>query len=100
RKMMDIAAARRGDENVATPQEMVRLLEAIFKEKALDKQATAEFIRQLSTKKDSYIPRYLPESVQVANKPGELEAVRNDSGIVFCSETAICDKRHDRLRPQ
>src|SRR5438034_4544734 len=83
RKMMDIAAARHGDENVATPQEMVRLLEAIFKEKALDKQSTAELIRQLSTKKDSYIPRYLPENVQVANKPGELEGVRTDSGIVF-----------------
>jgi len=100
RKMIDIAAARRGDENVATPQEMARLLEAIYKGKALSKQATAEFIKQLSTKKGSYIPRYLPESVQVANKPGELEAVRTDSGIVFCSETAICDKRHDRLRPQ
>jgi len=83
RKMMDIAAARRGDENVATPQEMVRLMEAIFKEKALDKQSTAEFIKQLSTRKDSYIPRYLPENVQVANKPGELEAVRTDSGIVY-----------------
>jgi beta-lactamase class A len=86
RKMMDIAAARRGDENVATPQEVVRLLEAIFKEKALDKQSTAEFIRQLSTKKDSYIPRYLPESVQVANKPGELEDVRTDSGIVYAQK--------------
>jgi len=83
RKMMDIAAARRGDENIATPQEMVRLLEAIFKEKALDKQATAEFIKQLSTLKQSYLPRYVPESVQVANKPGELEGVRTDSGIVF-----------------
>ncbi|PYL13529.1 MAG: hypothetical protein DMF43_04935, partial [Verrucomicrobia bacterium] len=48
RKMMDIAAARRGDENVATPQEMIRLLEAIYKEKALNKQSTAEFIKQLS----------------------------------------------------
>jgi beta-lactamase class A len=83
RKMMDIAAARRGDENVATPQEMVRLLEVVFKEKALKKQATTELIKQLSTKKDSYIPRYLPENVQIANKPGELEAVRNDSGIVY-----------------
>src|SRR5213595_3161796 len=51
RKMIDIAAARRGDENVAAPQEMVRLLEAIYKEKVLNKQATAEFIKQLSTKK-------------------------------------------------
>jgi beta-lactamase class A len=83
RKMIDIAAARRGDENVATPKEMARLLEAIFKEKVLNKESTAEFIKQLSTRKDSYIPRYLPESVQVANKPGELEAVRTDSGIVY-----------------
>jgi beta-lactamase class A len=83
RKMIDLAAARRGDENVATPQEMVRLLEAILNEKALHKQATTAFIKQLSTKKDSYIPRYLPEKVQAANKPGELEGVRNDCGIVF-----------------
>src|SRR5213595_2127103 len=85
RKMIDIAAARRGDENVATPQEMVRLLEAIFKEKAVDKESTAGLIKQLSTKKDSYIPRLLPDDVQVANKPGELEGVRNDSGIVFAA---------------
>jgi beta-lactamase class A len=83
RKMMDIAAARRGDENVATPQEMVRLLEAVHKEKVLNKQATAELLKQLSTLKESYIPRYLPVGVQVANKPGELEGVRTDSGIVF-----------------
>ncbi len=83
RKMMDIAAARRGDENVATPQEMIRILEAIYKEKALNKPATAALIKQLSTLKQSYIPRLLPDNVQVANKPGELEAVRTDSGIVF-----------------
>jgi beta-lactamase class A len=85
RKMIDIAAARRGDENVATPEEMVRLLEAIYKEKVLSKETTAALIKQLSTLKQSYIPRLLPESVQVANKPGELEAVRTDSGIVFAA---------------
>jgi len=83
RKMIDIAAARRGDENVATPEEMVRLLEAIYKKKVLSNETTAAFIKQLSTLKQSYIPRLLPENVQVANKPGELEAVRTDSGIVF-----------------
>src|SRR5437879_10472633 len=83
RKMMDVAAARRGEENVATPQEMVRLLEAIHKEKVLNKKSTAEFIKQLSTLKESYIPRCLPNGIQVANKPGNLEGVRTDSGIVF-----------------
>lgn len=85
RKMIDLAAARRGDENVATPEEMVRLLEAIYKEKILSKEASAALIKQLSTLKQSYIPRLLPENVQVANKPGELEAVRTDSGIVFAA---------------
>src|SRR5205807_3716591 len=46
RKMIDIAAARRGDENIATPREMVMLLDAIYKNKVLNKEATAEFIKQ------------------------------------------------------
>src|SRR5947208_4667090 len=83
RKMMDVAAARRGDENVATPHEMVQLLEAIYKGKILKAEATREMIKQLSTLKSSYIPRELPDGVQVANKPGEVEGVRTDSGIVF-----------------
>jgi beta-lactamase class A len=37
----------------------------------------------LSTNKDSFIPRDLPPGLKIANKPGELEAVRNDSGVVF-----------------
>ena len=83
RKMMDVAAARRGEENISTPQEMARLLEAIYKGKALNKELTAAFIKQLSTLKESYIPRELPAGVQVANKPGDLKGVRTDSGIVF-----------------
>src|SRR6266498_2682869 len=84
RKMMDIAAARRGDENVATPQEMARLLEAIYKGKALNKELTDQFIKQLRTlKKDSYLSYELPAGVELADKPGTLDGVRNDSGIVF-----------------
>lgn len=83
RKMMDIAAAQRGDENVATPSEMVQLLEAIYKGKILKADSSKQLIKQLSTLKPSYIPRELPDAVQVANKPGELEGVRTDSGIVF-----------------
>ena len=84
RKMMDIAAARRGDENVSTPQEMVRLLEMIHKGKALNKELTDELIKQLKTlKKDSFLSYELPAAVELADKPGTLDGVRNDSGIVF-----------------
>ena len=84
RKMMDIVAAKRGDENVATPQEMTRLLEMIYKGKALNKEFTDEFIKQLKTlKKDSYLSYELPADVELVDKPGSLDGVRNDSGIIF-----------------
>jgi beta-lactamase class A len=37
----------------------------------------------LSTQKSSYMPRLLPTDLMIANKPGNLDAVRNDAGIVF-----------------
>src|SRR5579864_8302764 len=82
RKMMDLQAAKEGRENISTPRAMMTLLDAIFHGKVLNKQSTADFFKVLSTNKDSWIPRDLPADLKVANKPGALEAVRNDSGIV------------------
>jgi beta-lactamase class A len=83
RKMMDLEAAKQGRENVSTPREMMTLLEAIYRGKLLNQESTADFFKVLSTNKDSWIPRDLPANLKIANKPGSLEAVRNDSGIVF-----------------
>ena len=86
RKMMDLKAASEGRENVATPREMMMLLEALYRGKVLNKQYTEDYFKLLSVHKESYIPRELPEDLRVANKPGELEGVRNDSGIVFAGK--------------
>jgi len=83
RKMMDLKAAAEGRENIATPREMMLLLEYLYRGKILNKQLTNDFFELLSVHKESYIPRELPEDLRIANKPGELEGVRNDSGIVF-----------------
>jgi beta-lactamase class A len=83
RKMMDLKAAGEGRENVSTPGEMMTLLEDLYRGKVLNKEMTADFFKILSTPKQSFIPRDLPEGLKIANKPGELEGVRNDSGIVF-----------------
>jgi beta-lactamase class A len=83
RKMMDLAAAREGRENVSSPREMMMLLGAIYRGKLLNKESAADFFKVLSTNKASWIPRDLPADLKIANKPGALEAVRNDSGIVF-----------------
>jgi beta-lactamase class A len=83
RKMMDLEAAKQGRENISTPREMMILLEALYGGKVMNKESTEDFFKILSTNKDSWIPRDLPADVKIANKPGSLEAVRNDSGIVF-----------------
>ena len=83
RKMMDLKAAAEGRENVATPHEMMLLLEDLYRGKLLGRELSEDFFKVLSIHKESYITRGLPEEVRVASKPGELEGVRNESGIVF-----------------
>lgn len=83
RKMMDLKAASEGRENVSTPREMMFLLETIYTGKLLNKPMTEDFLKMLSTHKESSLLQGLPDDAVAANKPGELEAVRNDSGIVL-----------------
>jgi len=83
RKMKDLKAAGEGRENISTPAEMMTLLDDLYRGKVLNKQMTDDFFNLLSTHKSSFIPRDLPEGLKIANKPGELEGVRNDSGVIF-----------------
>src|SRR5579863_8391069 len=103
RKMMDLEAAKQGRENISTPREMMTLLANIYGGKLLNKDWQADFFAMLSTNKDSWIPRDLPPGLKIADKPGSLEAVRNDSGVVFvegrpfviCVMTAYLENERD-----
>jgi len=83
RHMLDVKAAQEGRENTSTPRELVTMLRAIHEGRVFGKATTEEFFRMLSTQKSSYIPRHLPADLMIANKPGNLDAVRNDAGIIF-----------------
>jgi beta-lactamase class A len=83
RQMMDVTAAREGRENTATPRELVMMLSALHGGRVFTKATTDDFFRMLSLQKNSYIPRHLPADLTIANKPGNLDGVRNDAGIVF-----------------
>ena len=83
RKMMDLGAAKAGRENVSTPREMMQLLEKLYRGELLRRSSTDDFFTMLATHKDSWLPLHLPETLRIANKPGALEGVRADSGVVF-----------------
>ena len=76
RHMMDTAAARRGDENVSTPDELARLLSTM-------NENMPEAIALLKKPKENRLRKGLPEGVASADKSGELEGVRVDAGIVY-----------------
>ncbi len=103
RKMMDIKAASEGRENVSTPREMLSLLEQIYGGKVVNHELTIDLIKVLSTHKESWIARDLPEGLRVADKTGELEGVRNDCGLVLipnrpyiiCVMTTYLSKERD-----
>jgi len=83
REMMDLAAARRGDENVSTPRELARLAavvargEGLSAERAKDMLAVATVVAE-----GSPFRRGLPEGVRAISKPGSLEGVRCETAWV------------------
>jgi beta-lactamase class A len=83
RHMLDVKAAQEGRENTSTPRELLTMLQALHEGRVFNKKTTEDFFTMLSTQKSSYIPRLLPADLMIANKPGSLDAVRNDAGIVF-----------------
>jgi len=83
RRMIDMEAARRGDENVSTPAEIARLLEIIHRGDGLTKESHEGLLTILKKPKSTALRAGVPQNVPVANKPGGLEGVAVDAGIVY-----------------
>jgi beta-lactamase class A len=83
RRMIDLEAARRGDENVSTPGELVLLLQALHRGEGLSPTSRDSLLAILRKAKSSPMRSAIPARVVVANKPGGLEAVAVDAGIVY-----------------
>jgi beta-lactamase class A len=83
RRMIDINAAKQGRENVTTPRELAQLFELVYRGKALNPASTEDLMTLMTTRQPTALRRLLPEDLRIANKSGELDGVRNDSGIVF-----------------
>jgi beta-lactamase class A len=82
RRMMDAAAAARGDENVAAPRDIVRLMRVLNAGEGLSPASHAELVKILAVGSGGYLRRGVPAGVQVLSKSGELEGVRVDAATV------------------
>ena len=82
RKMMDLAAARAGRENVSTPAEMLRLAEVMYRGTGLAAARAKDMLEVAAVEKDSPFRVPLPTALRIADKPGSLEGVRCVAAVV------------------
>ena len=82
RKMQDKAAVARNDENVATPTECVAMLEHLQAGRPSPRVAE-QCLAILKKAKVSPLAQVVPNSIPLANKPGGMDRVRCDAGIVY-----------------
>jgi beta-lactamase class A len=83
RQMMDLEAARRGDENVSTPRELARLAGIVADAEGLAPERARDLLAVASVADGgSHFRRGLPEGVRAVSKPGALEGVRCEAAWV------------------
>ncbi len=83
RLMMDVAAASAGRENVSTPLDLARLMQAIYENKAADPDSCRRMLDLMKRVHQPYMGPAMPPGVELAAKPGSLDGVKCEAGIVF-----------------
>ena len=81
----------RSDGNIrslrTSPRDMVRLLEAIARDRLIDPWSSREMLAILvGQRHNGLIPEPLPKDLQIAHKTGTLHDTLNDVGIVFLAD--------------
>ncbi|MCE5284449.1 MAG: class A beta-lactamase-related serine hydrolase [Pelosinus sp.] len=86
RRMMDFAAARRGEENQTTAAEMAQIFELILNSTGLPHEYSAAMLDILKRQQvRDKLPFYLPEETVLASKTGTLPGAEHDGGILYLS---------------
>lgn len=83
RKMIDLAASGRGNENIATPFAAMELMAKLYKGEVVSRKLSDDVLTFLKLRKGSPIPKLIPSTVAIANKPGGIEGVACDWAIVY-----------------
>jgi beta-lactamase class A len=92
RRMMDIAAAERGNENTTSAADMAALLCALARADGIPPRACRRVLAAMAQSHHTdIVPRYLPAAAcrVVSSKQGELESVRHDVALIDEGERRI-----------
>lgn len=84
RKMMDFEQLKKGNDNVTSALDMANLFTAIYRQELLSEKYNDIAINILLRQRDhESLKRYIVDDVKLANKPGSLDHVEHDIGIMY-----------------
>jgi beta-lactamase class A len=86
RRMLNTAASGRGEENLSTPTEAVRIMEILYRGEFINRQICDEILLILKKPKSGGINSGLPADIPVAFKPGGIAGVSTEWAIVYLKE--------------
>lgn len=86
RRMMDMAAAARGEENRSTPADAARIMRLLKEGKFVNQQVSEHALSILRKSKSGAIRSTVPLSVPVSFKPGELPGLLTEWALVELPE--------------
>lgn len=108
RKMMDIDARARGDENLSTPEEAAALMEALHKGEFVSRKICDEVLEILRLPKEGGLRSAVPDNVTVPFKAGGIPGVSTEWAIielekrpyvvVFMEKFALDDEAQDLIK--
>lgn len=84
RKIADFRSRNKGIENYTTAEDMVYILEKIYRRNLVNKDISEKCLNLLKLQRvNDRIPKYLPVDITIAHKTGLERGVCHDVGIVF-----------------
>lgn len=82
RIMLDTAAAAEDRENISTPNEMAGIAALLYRDRAVDAESSQKMIGILKLV-EADMRDAVPAPIEVASKPGGLNGVRCETGIIY-----------------
>lgn len=82
RRMMDTAAAARGEENLSTPADAARIMRLLHEGKFIDRKTSDHAMAILRKPKSGAVRSTVPSSVPIVCKSGSIPGVRTEWALV------------------
>lgn len=100
-QQLGLSNSKTGNPPITTAQDIALFYEKLYKGEVVDGKSSEQMIEILAKQQlNDRIPKYLPSSIKVAHKTGELGNFKHDAGIIFGKDPILIVVLSESNSPQ